>query len=85
MVLMDNRAGFSDTLKKISDKRKRVIGVTAFTLAYPAMQLGIQYVPNPMVPGATIALNMILPVLAGYFFGPWSGAVAGGAGAGIAS
>jgi len=85
MSLTDTWTGFSDTLKKVPEKRKRLIGVIAFTLAYPAMQLGIQYIPNPMVPGANIALNIIFPVLAGYFFGPWSGAVAGGAGTGIAS
>ena len=85
MSLTDTRTGFSDTLKKVPEKRKRLIGVIAFTLAYPAMGLAVQFIPNPMVPGAVIALNMILPVLAGYFFGPWSGAVAGGAGTGIAS
>ena len=85
MSLMGNWTGFLDILKKDPERRKQLIGVPAFTLAYPAMQLVIQYIPNPMVPGATIALNMILPVLAGYFFGPWSGAVVGGVGTGIAS
>ncbi len=33
-----------------------------------------------MVPGAIVSLNMILPILAGYFFGPMSGLTAGGAG-----
>jgi len=86
MALMDCWTGFVDTLKKDPVKRKQVFGVTAFTLIYPAMQvLVIQYIPNPMVPGAIIALNMIMPVLAGFFFGPWCGAIAGGAGTGIAA
>jgi uncharacterized membrane protein len=85
MSFKDNVTGRSDTLKKFLKKRKRLIGITAFTLAYPTMQLGVRYIPNPMVPGANIALNMIMPVLAGYFFGPWSGAFAGGIGTGIAS
>ena len=72
-------------LRTMPEKRKRWIGVIAFTLAYPAMQLVVQFIPNPMVPGAVIALNMILPVLAGYFFGPWSGAIAGGLGTGISA
>lgn len=62
---------------------KAVLGIAAFTLAHPALEIVDQYFSNPMVPGAIIALNMILPVLAGYFFGPWSGAVAGSAGSGV--
>lgn len=59
---------------------KRLLGVTVFTLLYPALAQVIKCIPNPMVPGAILALNMILPVLAGYFYGPSSGAVAGGLG-----
>lgn len=77
--------GFLLTLKKDREMQKRLIGIAVFTLAYPALELVVQYIPNPMVPGAIIALNMILPVLAGYFYGPWSGAVTGGAGTGIAA
>jgi len=82
---MSGMKGFLETMKTDPDSRKRLIGITAFTLAYPALELVVQYLPNPMVPGAIIALNMIMPVLAGYFFGPWSGAIAGGAGTGIAA
>ena len=64
--------------------KSRFLGIIAFTIAYPALQSVVQYIPNPMVPGGVIALNMILPVLAGYFYGPLSGVVAGGAGTGIA-
>jgi uncharacterized membrane protein len=85
MSLMSDMAGFIATLQKDKEMQKRVIGITAFTLAYPVLELVVQYIPNPMVPGAIIALNMILPVLAGYFYGPWSGVFAGGAGTGIAA
>jgi uncharacterized membrane protein len=82
---MSRMAGFISTLKTDREIQKRLLGIAAFTLAYPALELIVQYIPNPMVPGAIIALNMIMPVLAGYFYGPWSGAVAGGAGTGIAA
>jgi len=59
---------------------QRIIGVTAFTLLFPATAPLAQHIPNPMVPGAIVSLNMILPVLAGHFYGPLSGAIAGGVG-----
>ena len=61
-------------------RMQRLIGIAVFTLLFPATAPLIQYIPNPMVPGALVALNMILPVLAGHFYGPLSGAVAGGVG-----
>jgi uncharacterized membrane protein len=82
---MSRMAGFISTVKTDREMQKRLIGMAAFTLAYPALELVVQYIPNPMVPGAIIALNMILPVLAGYFYGPWSGVIVGGAGTGIAA
>ncbi len=56
---------------------KRWIGVSMFTLLYPLGAYIVRYIPNPMVPGAFVALNMIFPVLAGHFYGPFSGALAG--------
>ena len=38
-----------------------------------------------MVPSANLALNMIFPILAGYFYGPMSGAVAGLIGTGLSA
>jgi uncharacterized membrane protein len=64
---------------------RRLIGVTALTLLYPAVAPLVQLVPNPMLPGASVALNMVFPVLAGYLFGARSGALAGGVGAGLAA
>jgi len=67
-------------------QKKRWLGVIIFTLLYPATsQFFTSYLPNPMVPGATIALNMIFPVLAGYFYGAAGGAVAGGVGTALAA
>lgn len=85
MALPDRMTGFLESAKTDPETQKRLIGLAAFTLAYPVLELFVQYLPNPMVPGAIIALNMIMPVLAGYFYGPWSGALAGGAGTGIAA
>ena len=65
---------------KMKPRTRRLVGVIVFTLLFPATASLVQYIPNPMVPGAIVSLNMILPVLAGYFYGPLSGAVAGGVG-----
>lgn len=37
----------------------------------------VQFIPNPMVPGAIIALNMTVVVIAGILLGPSSGALVG--------
>jgi uncharacterized membrane protein len=65
--------------------RKRTIGLAILTLAYPLTHYIVQYIPNPLVPHAILAINMIFPILAGYFFGPISGAVAGAFGTGISA
>jgi uncharacterized membrane protein len=69
----------------MKQQTKQVIGIAVFTLLYPAMAYIVKYIPNPMVPGAIVALNMILPVLAGYFYGPLSGAVTGGVGTALSA
>jgi uncharacterized membrane protein len=69
----------------MKQQTKQIIGIAVFTLLYPALAYVVEYIPNPMVPGAIVALNMILPVLAGYFYGPLSGAVAGGVGTALAA
>ena len=60
--------------------KKQLIGILVFTLLFPVLGSLVQYIPNPMVPGAIISLNMIIPILAGYFYGPFSGLVVGGTG-----
>ena len=69
---------------KLNKNKNLIIGVIGFTLLYPLFGLLIK-IPNPMVPGAIIALNMVFPVLAGYFYGPKSGFFAGGIGTALAS
>ena len=64
---------------------RRLVGVAVLTVLYPALAPLVRLMPNPMVPGAYVALNMIFPVLAGYFYGPRSGVAAGGLGAGLAA
>jgi uncharacterized membrane protein len=54
-------------------------------LAYAGGAYLVRYIPNPMVPGALLALNMVFPVLAGYFYGPYSGVLAGGVGTALAA
>lgn len=61
------------------------IGLIILTLAYPLTHFIVQKIPNPFVPSANIALNMIFPILAGYFYGPVSGALAGLIGTGVAA
>lgn len=69
----------------MSPQTRRLIEVVGFIMLYPLSAEFIQYIPNPMVPGAIVALNMIVPVLAGYFYGPVTGAVVGGFGTAIAA
>lgn len=45
----------------------------------------VEYIPNPLVPSASLAINMIFPILAGYFYGPLSGGVAGLLGTGLSA
>lgn len=63
----------------------RWLWLAALTLAYPLAALVVSRIPNPMVPGANLALNMIFPVVAGYLLGPRSGLVAGGVGTGLSA
>lgn len=63
---------------------KRLKGVAAFTLLYPAIAPLLAGVPNPMVPGAIVALHMVFPVMSGFFYGPVSGALTGCVGTALA-
>ncbi len=69
----------------IGPGKKRAIGLAILTLLYAALHPLVQVIPNPMVPGAIVALNMVLPVLAGYLYGPLSGAIAGGVGTALSA
>lgn len=69
----------------MSNAMRRLIGVAVLTVLFPVAAPLVRHIPNPMIPGAIVSLNMVLPVLAGYFFGPCCGVVAGGVGAGLAA
>lgn len=60
--------------------QNRLLGIFVFTALFPLTAPLMQYIPNPMVPGAIVSLNMILPILAGYFYGPLSGITVGSTG-----
>ncbi|MBN1485728.1 MAG: ECF transporter S component [Chloroflexia bacterium] len=66
-------------------KVRRLLGIAVLTLLYPAMAPIVTHIPNPMVPGAYVALNMIVPVLAGFFYGPVSGALTGALGTALSA
>ena len=53
------------------------------TIAYPIAHALVANIPNPFVAQANVALNMIFPVLAGYFLGSVSGGIAGAVGTGL--
>ncbi len=57
------------------DQRRRlvVIGV----LAYMILGQLTRHLPNPMIPEASLALNMMIPVVAGCLGGVWTGALVG--------
>jgi uncharacterized membrane protein len=69
----------------VDKSKENIIGLTLLTLAYPLTHFLFAHIPNPIVPSANLALNMIFPVLAGYFYGPISGAVAGAIGTGLSA
>lgn len=63
----------------------RGIGIICFIVLYPITKIYLNHLPNPMIDGAILAFNMILPVLCGFLYGPMSGFVAGAVGLGISS
>jgi uncharacterized membrane protein len=54
--------------------------IAMFIALYAVIGQVIRFIPNPMVPGAIIALNMTIVVVAGILLGPAPGAFAGGLG-----
>ena len=66
-------------------KEKSNVGLALLILAYSMAHYVVQYIPNPVVPNANIAINMIFPILAGYFYGPVSGVIAGTLGTGLSA
>ncbi len=68
----------------LSQRISLVRVVLAFTVLYVVFRfLVVQYIPNPVIPdGGILALDMILPLIAGILFGPIAGLAVGIAGPG---
>jgi uncharacterized membrane protein len=69
----------------VDDQRSKHYGLILLTIAYPLTHFIFVHIPNPFIPSASLALNMIFPILAGYFYGPVSGAIAGAVGTGLSA
>ena len=59
---------------------RQIAYVAIFIALYAVIGQVIRFIPNPMVPGAIIALNMTIVVVAGILLGPGPGALTGGLG-----
>jgi uncharacterized membrane protein len=57
--------------------RKEIIQIAVMVALYILLGNSRSIQPNPVVPGAVIAINMIVPVLAGILFGRQAGFVVG--------
>lgn len=64
-------------------KSKNLYSIIIFIILYNILYLFTHFIPNPAVPNGYIAINMIVPVIAGYLFGPMSGFIVGAFGVGI--
>lgn len=56
---------------------RRILAAAILVVVYVAIGQIVTYIRNPMVPGAIIALNMVVIVIAGILFGPLTGALVG--------
>lgn len=60
--------------------RAILLPVVLLVLLYILLGNARSVQPNPIVPGAIVAVNMVVPVLAGIFYGPWAGLAVGAVG-----
>lgn len=67
----------------MSNQSRNLFSIVTFIILYNVLYLFIHFIPNPAVPNGYIAVNMIIPVVAGYLLGPMSGFVVGAFGVGI--
>lgn len=56
---------------------RQIAYVAVLAAVYAVVGQVVRFIPNPMVPGAIIALNMVVVVIAGILLGPGSGALVG--------
>ncbi|HXF83263.1 MAG TPA: ECF transporter S component [bacterium] len=59
---------------------RQIASVAVFIALYAVIGQVIRFIPNPMVPGAIIALNMTVVVIAGILLGPVAGLLVGALG-----
>jgi uncharacterized membrane protein len=56
---------------------RQIAHVAVLAALYVVVGQVVRFIPNPMVPGAVIALNMVVVVIAGILLGPLAGALVG--------
>jgi len=56
---------------------RQIAYVAVLAALYVVLGQLVRFIPNPMVPGAIIALNMVVVVIAGILLGPVAGAMVG--------
>lgn len=56
---------------------RQIAYVAVLAALYVVVGQVVRFIPNPMVPGAIIALNMVVVVIAGILLGPVAGALVG--------
>ncbi len=56
---------------------RQITRVAVLAAVYVVLGQVVRFIPNPMVPGAIIALNMTVVVIAGMLLGPVPGALVG--------
>ncbi len=62
---------------------RQIAYVAVLAALYVVVGQVVRFIPNPMVPGAIIALNMVVVVIAGILLGPAAGALVGLIGTGV--
>lgn len=56
---------------------RQIAYIAVLAALYVVVGQVVRFIPNPMVPGAIIALNMVVVVIAGILLGPTAGALVG--------
>lgn len=62
---------------------RQITYVAVLAALYVVVGQLVKFLPNPMVPGGIIALNMVVVVIAGILLGPSAGALVGLIGTGV--
>ena len=60
-----------------ADRKTELFRMTVLILLYALIGNARSIQPNPFIPGAVIAVYMVVPVVGGLLFGPLVGLVAG--------